>query len=324
MLKLRTLFNPDMYHGFNRKPPFFEGWYYKIVNQDGSQRFAIIPGVILGANGHAFIQLLNGSSGQSLYYTFPLKEFRASPEHFEVIIGENRFTNETISLQIIDQEQRLQGELNFPDISPWPVTLFSPGIMGWYAWVPRMETYHGVVSLDHSIQGSLNINADKIDFNHGRGYTEKDWGASFPEAYIWFQTNHFDVPGISLTASVAIIPWIKNAFRGFIIGFWYQGKLYRFATYTGAKLEKMQTYPDRFRWTVKDSRYRLETNTSRAGGGLLRGPNTIEMGKRINETMSSQVEVRLSTLSGETIFSGVGRYAGLEAHGDLEKLIAME
>jgi hypothetical protein len=218
--------------------------------------------------------------------------------------------------------------------SRWiPTFRYHPRCHPWSQWsrfhptVERLKWAIFVLYLsfiDHSIQGSLNINADEIDFNQGRGYTEKDWGASFPEAYIWFQTNHFDVPGISLTASVAIIPWIKNAFRGFIIGFWYQGKLYRFATYTGAKLEKMQTYPDRFRWTVKDSRYRLETNTSRAGGGLLRGPNTIEMGKRINETMSSQVEVRLSTLSGETIFSGVGRYAGLEAHGDLEKLIAME
>lgn len=320
----RSLSNPDMYHGFNRKPPFFEGWYYKLVNQDGSARFAIIPGIILGDTGHAFIQVLNGSTGVSQYFSFSLNQFRASRERFEVCIGENRFTSKSIDLHILDQETHIQGQLDFQDISPWPVTLFSPGIMGWYAWVPRMETYHGVVSLDHSILGSISIQDAELDFSHGRGYIEKDWGASFPEAYIWFQTNHFETPGVSLTASVAIIPWIRNSFRGFIIGLWVHGKLYRFATYTRARIETMQTFTDRFYWTVTDDYFHLELNAFRNEGGLLLGPNTIEMGKRINETMSSRVEVKLSSHSGESIFSGVGRYAGLEAHGDLEKLIAMD
>lgn len=320
---LRTLLDPDMYHGFNRKPPFFEGWYYKIVNQDGSQRFAVIPGIILGSKGHAFIQLLNGSTGTSSYYTFPIDEFRASNEHFDVRIGDNHFTKGSIKLHIIDQKEGLKGELSFQELAPWPTTLLSPGIMGWYAWVPRMETYHGVVSLDHVIQGSLSIQDDDIDFSGGRGYTEKDWGASFPEAYIWFQSNHFGLPGISLTASVAIIPWIKNAFRGFIIGFWYQGQLYRFATYTGAKIEKMQQFPDRFEWIVTDNHYRLEMNASRTQSGLLKGPDKIEMGKRISETMSSTVDLRFSSLDGDTIFNGTGLHAGLEAIGDLDKLIMM-
>jgi len=84
--------------------------------------------------------------------------------------------------------------------------VLEPGIAGWYAWVPRMETYHGVVSLDHTINGHLHIDDEEIDFNSGRGYIEKDWGASFSAAYIWFQSNHFEQLNTSLTASVAIIP----------------------------------------------------------------------------------------------------------------------
>ena len=30
----------------------------------------------------------------------------------------------------------------------------------------------------------------------------------FPQAWVWMQTNHFEQPRISLTASVAIIPWM--------------------------------------------------------------------------------------------------------------------
>lgn len=60
------------------------------------------------------------------------------------------------------------------------MTVRSPGIMGWYAWVPTMECYHGVVSLDHAISGKLMIEDQAHDFNGGRGYIEKDWGKSFP------------------------------------------------------------------------------------------------------------------------------------------------
>ncbi len=48
----------------------------------------------------------------------------------------------------------------------------------------------------------------------GRGYLEKDWGTAFPQAYVWMQSNHFEVPGVSLVASTALIPWRRAAFRG--------------------------------------------------------------------------------------------------------------
>jgi len=33
-MTLRTILNPGVYHGVNKKPPFFEGWYYKLVSAD--------------------------------------------------------------------------------------------------------------------------------------------------------------------------------------------------------------------------------------------------------------------------------------------------
>ena len=29
---LSTTLNPEAYHGSGRRPPFFEGWYFKVVN----------------------------------------------------------------------------------------------------------------------------------------------------------------------------------------------------------------------------------------------------------------------------------------------------
>jgi hypothetical protein len=185
-----------------------------------------------------------------------------------------------------------------------------------------MECYHGVVSLDHKINGCLNIGEVPVDFNQGTGYIEKDWGQSFPAAYIWFQSNHFDQPGTCITGSVAIIPWLRGAFRGFIAGLWHANHLYRFATYTGARLERLEIDDHHIEWVIRDGSYRLEIKATRTRGGLLLGPTRLEMGKRVDETMLSSVDLRLSTTSGTQIFSGTGRNAGLEAHGEMDRLLS--
>lgn len=317
---IRTIMKPGMYHGFNKKPPFFEGWYYKLVSADEGQRYAVIPGVILGDKGHAFIQILDGVTGRSAYHTFPAESFWASSNEFEVLIDQNRFTRDEISLNIRNDLGRVSGELKFTGGVPWPVSLVSPGIMGWYAWVPRMECYHGVLSFDHRIVGRLAVDGRIVDFSEGHGYIEKDWGKSFPAAWVWFQSNHFEEPGVCLTASVALIPWLGNTFRGFIIGLWDGAQLYRFATYTGAKIETLNIGEHTIHWIVRDRNYRLEMDVQQAPGGLLLGPTTVEMGKRVDETLSATVHVRLSRRSGELLFEGHGKHAGLEVNGDLPRL----
>jgi hypothetical protein len=198
--------------------------------------------------------------------------------------------------------------------------------MGWYAWIPAMECYHGVVSLDHSIEGALQVNGQSLDFGGGRGYIEKDWGRAFPAAYIWFQTNHFEQPGTSLTASVAIIPWLRRSFPGFIVGLWHGGTLYRFATYTGARIEQLDITDERVTWTIADRKHRLSMTAARTEGGLLQAPTTVDMGRRIAETLSATVQVELARIQGrdsEPVFRDTGRHAGLEIVGDLARLRAM-
>jgi hypothetical protein len=187
-----------------------------------------------------------------------------------------------------------------------------------------MECYHGVLSFDHVIQGKLRIHGVDIDFSGGRGYIEKDWGKSFPAGYVWFQCNHFATPGTSLTASIAVIPWLTHAFRGFIVGLWHQGNLYRFASYTGAITETLEITDQHVTWDIRDRRYRLAMQASRAEGGLLREPTRSEMLQRVEETMLSRVQVRLETLDGEVIFSEDGRNTALEVNGNLNQLIAMK
>jgi tocopherol cyclase len=316
--------NPDLYHGHGKSPPFFEGWYFKLVDRAENQRYAVIPGVFLGEDEHAFVQVLNGSTAQSTYHRFPISKFWASEKRFEIRIGENVFFQNSIELNIEDHLGQIHGKLDFDGMTPWPVSFVSPGIMGWYAWVPKMECYHGVLSLDHTIIGELQVGAVSVDFSGGRGYIEKDWGQSFPAGYVWLQSNHFRSVGSSLTASIALIPWLGSTFRGFIIGLWHKEVLYRFATYTGAKTETLHIADDHLMWVIQDRRYRLEIRARRAEGGILREPTRSEMLQRVEETMSASVDVRLSNRAGKTIFSEKGRNTALEVNGDINQLLRMK
>ncbi|HNR02619.1 MAG TPA: tocopherol cyclase family protein [Anaerolineaceae bacterium] len=319
-MTISTTLNPGSYHGTNKKPPFFEGWYYKLVSADEKHKVAIIPGVILGKDAHAFIQVLNGVDGKTTYHEYPLENFITRPPHFSLEIGENHFDGNTLSLNIDDHYGQLKGKLQLGPLNPWPVRLWSPGIMGWYAWVPRMECYHGVLSFDHALEGSLTLDGQKMDFSGGCGYIEKDWGQSFPAAWVWFQSNHFKGFNACITASVAIIPWIGRSFRGFIVGLWIEGKLYRFTTYTGSKIDSLIINDDRVNWVLYNNRYRLNIVAQRVEGGLLRGPTRVDMGTRVMETLNASVHVELRSLDEDLLFEGSGEHAGLEVVGDLFRL----
>lgn len=322
--RIRQIWTPQMYHGFTRVRRFFQGWYYKLVNHDQSVSLALIPGVFLGQNpadSHAFLQVLEGKTGKTTYLPFSLEEFNPSLRGQDLALGPNHFGQCGIRLDLAREEATLSGELYFRETRPWPSSFFSPGIMGPFAWVPFLECYHGVLSMDHSIEGSLIMDGKTISFDEGRGYTETDWGRSFPRSWVWIACNHFDTPGVSFTASIASIPWLGRAFRGFIIGFLLGGKLYRFTTYNGGTLESLSVSDQEVVFVLSNRHYRLEVQAERSEGGVLHAPYRI-MESRVTESLTATVQVRLSELrDGRLVFVGRGTSAGLEINGDLRLII---
>jgi hypothetical protein len=326
---IRNLYSPERFHFHHRLQRgggYFEGWYFKLVDAQGAQPYAIIPGVFLGTDGHAFIQVLDGRSGTACYHRFPLEAFRASRQDFVVEIGDSRFSSEGIDLAIdVEQTsagQRVRGSLRFSPWHPWPVSLGSPGVMGPYSFVPFMECNHGILSLDHAVSGVLAVDGRETSYDGGRGYSEKDWGRAFPSGYVWTQSNHFERDGISITASVARIPWLTGAFRGFLVGLLLDGELHRFTTYTGAEIESLTIDDSHLHLRLRDRVHRLEIDARKEEGGVLHAPYGHRMIERVAETMTSEVELRLSALgTNTTLYEGRGRHACLEVQGDLPAIL---
>ncbi|MBK9017236.1 MAG: hypothetical protein IPM82_26045 [Saprospiraceae bacterium] len=91
LLRCRSTWNPNMYHGWGRTRSYFEGWYFKLVDAAEHQVFAVIPGISMAKNGdsHAFIQVLDGKHCKASYHPFEAQYFVPSETGFHLQIGVN-------------------------------------------------------------------------------------------------------------------------------------------------------------------------------------------------------------------------------------------
>ncbi|KAL9185745.1 hypothetical protein ACHAXT_003522 [Thalassiosira profunda] len=336
-------FQPDQYQGAKRRKRYFEGWYYKFVAPlDGNNNatdtccsnvnegegdsckesesssetsLAVVPGIFHGQTkhsneSHAFVFVTNGV--RQHYYRFAMDEFSyasGKEEHF-IQVGSNRFTHAGVSLDLRpregdDADLILKGHLDFGSLAPWPISLGKLGAMGPEAAV--------------------------ISFDNGRGYTEKDFGRSFPSLWIWLQTNSFrSTPGTSLFVSVARIPLFGMEFPGFTAAVWHDGTLIPFATWSGARFEELRVSDEELYLSLRSGRrkgkltYRMEIAVDRRNvpEALLYAPvNFTRMAPFVKEALQAKVHLRLIHGAGDVIVDDVGEYAGLEVHGNVQWLV---
>lgn len=325
---LRNIWKPENfhYHDLLHEPGNrFEGWYFKVVDAEERQPYAFIAGVFLGEDRHAFVQVLDGRMGRSWYHRFDVREFSADRHRFDVRIGKNRFHAGGMELDLERSDPGaghvMKGHISFGAWTHWPSSFLSPGAMGPYSFVPFIQCNHGLLSLDNELRGSLEAEGERISYDGGRGYLEKDWGSSFPKGYTWAQSNHFEEPGIAVTAAVATSPWLTTNVRGFIVGFLFEGTVHCFRTYLGAVIERLQVSETHMQLRLRNRSHRLQLKVKKSAGAVLMAPYEGKMRERVAETMDSTIDLRFSTLAGADLFVGTGRNACLEIQGDLPSVV---
>jgi hypothetical protein len=163
----------------------------------------------------------------------------------------------------------------------------------------------------------LTFNQKEIDFSGGNGYIEKDWGTSFPEAWLWVQCNNF--PGIkaSLFFSVAKIPWFGSSFMGFIAFLCLHGEYHIFSTYNKSGLSRVSFDGEKIFIELVNKSSALRIIVIQRISGELKAPKTGRMSRRIRESNDSIVEVTFSDKTGKVVFSERGNRAGLEIAGKI-------
>lgn len=314
--------NPHVFQGNKKKKKYFEGWYFKMVSADENSIMSVIPGISISEDGkkqHAFIQFIDGKTAKTDYYTFPIEDFYFSKEKFAIRIGENYFSEDSVVLNIQNDSTSISGRVQMSEL----VHLCEKrkkGIMGWYRSVPFMQCYHGVISLNHSLDGTISKSGNSYNFDGGLGYIEKDWGKSMPSSWIWMQSNNFTSENSSFMLSVANIPWLGSSFNGFLGFFLHGDTIHRFATYTKADLELNFTSSDTLKINISDKSFTYVIEAFRSNSGELMAPVEGTMERRISESVDAQILLTVLDKNGKIIFRDSSETAGLEIVGEVDSL----
>lgn len=305
--------NPILYQGKNKKNNYFEGWYFKFVNKTADRVFAVIPGISKNKKDpHCFIQI-NDSTGITEYFRFDINDFKVSDsKKLEITINDNFFSMDKVILNL----QKIKGELKITNNRPY--NGFWPNIMGPFSFIPFMQCYHGVVSLNNTTNGDIIINNQTVSFNSGKGYIEKDWGSGFPKDWIWLQGNSFKEENSSIMLSLAHIPWLGKYFPGFLGFLNLDDKSYYFSTYNRSKIKKILIGED-VEIQLKKGIYQLNIKVKSATSGILLAPVNGTMNRSIKESVDAKIDIELFK-KGSIIYSGSTKAAGLEVVGDIDKL----
>jgi hypothetical protein len=307
------IYKPDIFQGDLKKSNYFEGWYFKHVSLDLKQVWSFIPGISLTKNDpHSFIQVVNGTSGKTEYISYPLDEFIWDKKKLYLKVGGSVFTEKHIDLKIENENLKVEGHIDYTNIVKYPKSLFSPGIMGWYSFVPFMECKHGIVSVNHDLTGNITVNENLIDFNEGKGYIEKDWGTSFPEAWLWIQANNFNDHNTSFTFSVAKIPWRGKFFVGFIAFLYYNKIFSLYSTYNNSVITEINHTGSSISLALKNQNSVLKVSALKNTFGELRAPASGDMSRRIKESIDSEVCLSLFDKHNNLLYYDSSKRAGIE------------
>lgn len=309
--------DPNLFQGNLKNKPYFEGWYYKQVSQDGKTAISFIPGISLNEKDpHSFVQYILVQEGEretrTGYVRFPVEAFTWNDKPFAVKVGDNFFSESLLSIHLTTEKDTIAGNLKLGRFARIRRTPVQPNIMGPYAYVPKMECYHGVVSMNHRLGGTLEVNGKTIDFNGGKGYIEKDWGTKFPKHYVWLQSNHFPEQDTGVFFSIAHVPFYGRELLGFIANIQVNNKEYRFATYNNSKIHLSFPTPQDVTVRLENKKAKVQMRATIEHQGELMAPVLSGMEKPVKEGVSGTIQMELWDKATNHHYKGTGTMAGVE------------
>ena len=253
---------------------YFCGWYFKC--QSNKHTLAVIPAFHRSKNKRSCsIQIITDTCAWNV--DFPYEDYCQQTGRFDISIKNNHFSSNGINLFINTPSLSVSGSLSFGEFTP-----IKYDIMGPFRYVPFMECRHCVVSMKHTVNGSININGKAYSFDNAAGYIEGDRGYSFPKRYIWTQCIFENG---SLMLSVADIPFGLFSFTGIIGIIYVNKKEYRFATYLRAKAVKIE----KGEIIIKQGDMALSVHLLKQNSHPLLAPVSGAMNRTIHESASCRV-----------------------------------
>ncbi|GEK90872.1 tocopherol cyclase family protein [Alkalibacterium kapii] len=282
------------FKGTKAKSPYFEGWYVKASDPKKEFTLALIPGVALFDAEECFVQYNLVYKGKTLSgkITFPIEEFTVVKDPYSILMPSFVLSKNSVKAHLKDDKIDLMLDLSFGEFLPLDKSLYSPSIMGPFEYL-KMPCAHDVISMRHKVSGTIVLNGESITIASGMGYLEKDRGSTFPNKYVWGQSNIFkEKEQCSVFLSVAEIDLSIINFMGTIAVFHDGEKEHRFATYLGANAEvKVAADQQSYVVKIKDAKKSLTAEVSLKNGDKLIAPMKNNMDYAIKETVKATISL---------------------------------
>lgn len=272
-------------HIYPDKQLGFEGWYFRITNEELSLAF-IIGVSRADEKENYFIQMLDTVSHTSNTYNFTKEECVFGDNPFLMQVGNSIFSEDGMHVDL----DGIKVDIIFEEFTQIERTKYAPTIMGPFSYLKSMECVHAVISIKHHAFGKVQIQDHIFDFD-GTGYIEKDYGTSFPTRYIWLQSNYCNEKNASFFFSLATIPMKAFKFMGCISILEVGGKQLRFASYLGARIVSVTKKKDAIYIVLRQFPYRLYIVCKSGPICHLLSPSKGKMVGHVGESLEGKITV---------------------------------
>ena len=296
----------------------FENWYFKLVDEKKEQTLGLLIEIQSTKQGkEVTIQVVGNVVHEEICVHYPLESVKS--RETEIQIEDNVLGLEQITLNIKKENFHLKGELILNHHKRLTPSFWTPGLMGPYKYLPFLESYHEVISLDHTLMGSLWLNGNKIVFDEGKGYIEKSWGKTTPNVWLWAQCNQFKNKDVALMIGVARLPIFFDYYTCFAIPIYYKDQLEIFSNYKGGHLSKLYRYKEYVHLIITQKNKVLDIKIYGSGEKSCTASKSSHMIRDVYACDTAKIEV-LITENGQTVFEEVGTLCELEMGGNTSKL----
>ena len=286
-----------------------EGWFWRITDSDTGRAVVVLCGVNRHPDGDwATVALALHPGG--VVKSAALDEAHARRDCFELAAGtqpESRIeaTADRLSVDLDGAHVDMQ----ITDSYSWPKAFGGGGV---FSAVPFLNQYWHPYRLRATATGTVRADGEEWSFDGARAYSEKNWGAGFPDRWWWGQAHDFDDADISVAFSGGVLSLgpIAGSVGGVVVRL-------------GERLIRI-TPPDRVRsevgtdtWAVRATslRHRVEL----FGDGRHLPPHVLPVPlpaeRRNVDTDFEHLAGRLHCVvreRGKVLFEGTSEMAGLE------------
>ena len=306
--------NQELFLSRNKKL-YFEGWYFKNSFLDKDLVISFIPGICKNKNeNYCFIQVICNKFN-SFFIKYDISKFKYFDNPFKIKIDNNIFSKEKIYIDITYENIHIECDLKFSNMIKLKTSIYTPNIMGPFAYLTFLDCNHGIVSLNHNITGEINItNNNNLIINNknlkGNGYIEKDLGISFPKEYYWCHCNDFTATNTSLFIAIADIPFKLFSFTGHIACLLYNNNQYLFTTYNLSKY-CYNLKENTLKIELKKKKYLLKITININNNFKLVSPNKSKMNNIIFESLDSNIKLEFY-INNKLVLTDNSNYCSVE------------